>query len=185
MRVYTASTRHSLQSHNFTDLLLVFAVITHPNLGEPVRVVTEDVNGVSFSADGKPINYKYESKLYYALPFTFQFLSDDDNPPSSKLAIQNVDLRIGEAINRITTPAQFSFTVLKLSDFNTGVALDSDNAYSPTGTPEVLYRAPFLWLRNVTGTDDVITADIKTLDIDKELATKNRITSDRVPAVYV
>lgn len=185
MREISTELRNSIESHHNSEVLLVFATIEHPTLLEPIRVVTEDINGCSRSPDGLVINYKWNGDLYLGCPFQFKFLTDDENLPKAKISILNVDRRIGEAVQRIKTSARFRFSVLKLSDFDTGAALDSDNAWSPTGTPDVEYNAPFLWLRNVSGDASQISADIQPFDITKELATKTRTTQDRTPGLYV
>lgn len=182
MRVLSTTFRNKIQAQHNDELILVFAVVTHPQLTKPVRVVTEDIEGVSYHTNGQIINYKYNGDLYQGCPFTFSLLTDDENPPRSKVSIINVDTKIGRTIRLLTSPPRFRFTVLKYSDFSPTV--DSDNARSPTGTPTVEYDANYLFLRNVVGDDMVITADITSYQIADEPCPAIRTTQDRTPALY-
>ena len=75
-RTLTDSFRNSVQSQVQTDLLLLAAIIVHPSLAEPIRVVTEDINGVSY-LNGKIVNYKWDDgyyglQLFQGFPFAPQ-----------------------------------------------------------------------------------------------------------------
>lgn len=181
MRSISTSFRNSLEDRHNPELILVFATISHPNLYEPIRVVCEDVEGVSYNANGI-INYKWNGDLYYGCPFSFSLLTDDEQPPRSKLTIHNVDRKIGQAILAIDSSPRFRFSILKSSDF--GSSYDSDNARTPTGTPEIEYDADYLYLRDVSGDQSVITADIVTFDIENEPCPALRATQDVTPCLY-
>lgn len=182
MRTIPQSILNQFEGPTNSELLLIFAEISHPELSEIIRVVTEDVDGYSRSSNGEIINYNYGGKLYYGFPFIFSTLTDDDRPPRAQLQIQNVDRRIGRAITQMQTTAGFRFFIGALSDW--ALTLDSNNARTPTGTPSIFYDAKYLELRNIRGDDMMISADINTIDVANEPCTAIRTTQDRTPGLY-
>lgn len=200
MRSLGTGFRNSIESRANTELLLVFAQITHVNLGAPVRVVTEDVNGFSQTSNGKIVNYNWNGynptypspgsssgdprNLYLGCPFSFTLLTDDDQPPRAKITMPNIDRRIVQTVLALTSPPRFRMTMLRFSDWVPGV-YDANNALSPVATPEVEYDADYLTLKNFTGDELVLTADITTFDIADEPCPAIRTTQDRCPMLYL
>lgn len=180
MRTITTGFRNSVENQANTELMLIFALVQ--GAGEPIRIVTEDQNGCSV-ANGKIVNYNWNGALWLGCPFILTFLSDDDKPPTAKFSIQNVDRRIGQWIKALPIQSpQISFFLLKYSEWVAGV-YDSNNALSPSGTPTVEETAAYLFLRNVSVGDDLVTADVGTFDIANEPCPYIRTTQDRCPGL--
>jgi hypothetical protein len=190
--------RNSIEAQANTELLLIFVQISHPNLGAPIRVVSEDINGISY-ANTKIVNYNWNgynatfpipgsssgdpNHLYLGCPFSFTLLTDGDAPPTAKVSVQNVDRRIGQSVLSLTSSPTFRMSMLKYSDFVAGT-YDTNNALSPSGSPEVEYDAPYLFLKNISGDEAVLTADITTFDVANEPCPSIRTTQDRCPGLY-
>ena len=182
MRVLSTSFRNSLEARFNDELILVFAVITHPVLTEPIRVVVEDINGISYGPNAEPINYNLDGHMHYAIPFTFQLLTDDEQRPRTELSIMAIDKRIPEAILAIPDSPSFAFSVYKSSDW--GDVLDANNARSPLATPHREYYASYLELQNVQGDELQVTADVVGLDVSNEPCPPIRTTQDKTPGLY-
>lgn len=188
MRTITNATRNSFQSRANTELLLMFAEITHPTLDAPIRIVTEDINGISYQ-NGLAINYKWDGGyggpllLFQACPFAPTLLSDDDNPPRAQIHVANANRKIGLAVMALTVSPLIRLSGLILSDFSS--SLDSDNARTPIGTPSVWYDAKYLLLRNVSGDDSLVKGDIMPYDPTTEPCPPIRTTQDRTPGLYL
>lgn len=186
MRTITSPTRNQMESKAQTDLLLMACKITHPDLAEPIRVITEDVNGVSY-LNGKIVNYKWDDgtglQIFQGFPFVWKLVTDDDNPPKAQISFSNVDRRIGAAIiDSSIVRAQIRLTGLVLSDFSSTV--DSSNSRTPLGTPSTWYNADWLFLSNCQGDDATISGDLTSYDIANEPCPSIRTTFDRTPGLY-
>lgn len=188
MRTIPTATRNAFESQHNAELLLLAGEITSPYLYEPIRVITEDVNGISYNED-KIINYNWDGGyggplyVYQGFPFVCYPVTDDDNPPPrTKISLFNVDRRIGDAILAIQESPYFRLTGLVSSDFND--LFDANNARTPLGTPGVWYDVKYLRLRNIEGDQQLITADIIGLDVSKEPCPFIRTTKERAPGTY-
>lgn len=184
-RVLSTTFRNQLQMRDSPALILCFATITHADIPTGAfRVVSEDVNGVSRSSDGKIINYKIGGVLYQGLPFFFDLVSDnDESPPKARVWMPDVDRAIGlEILPLLETPI-ITFHIYKLSDFS--LSLDVDNARSPSGSPTTPeYTAPYMTLRNCTGDYIMVQADLGSFDFTSEPCPYHRVTKDDVPGAY-
>lgn len=133
-RTIPSAVQDELEHRSRSDILLCFLTINHKATSDPVRVVCEEYKGVSYRS-GLPINYRLGTNLYYALPFSFERITDDEGVPRAKLVVPNIDLRIGEALLAISEPARLTAEVYSYSDWCRSV--DSDNARSPVDDEEV------------------------------------------------
>jgi len=181
-RTLSTAFRKSIEMRDSPALILCFVTIDHDDLAATLRIVSEDVNGISRSANGAIINYNLGGNLYQGLPFYFDLITDNDRAPLARMAIPDIDKAIGLAlIETIESP------VLTLKIYNSadwGTTLDGSNARSPTGTPTVVYSAPYLRMRN-TGSDQVILqGDLMSFDYTNEPWPYHRATKDLVPGAY-
>ena len=105
--------------------------IEHADLPEVIRVTS---NGGDIISNGD---------TYQQFPFDIELPGDDDREPVAKLTIANVDRRIGDAVDAISTAATIGITLVLTSD---------------PDTPQREWM--FFELRNVTRTALQITGDI-------------------------
>jgi hypothetical protein len=168
-RQISASLRKELEDQETGDAILVFITITHPDLDEAIRVVSDTVD------------YVWNSDTYIGFPFDIQLLTDNDSPPRASLTIQNVDRRIGNAIDSLTSPPRFRIDVMGASWFDQTVvprvAIDSPE-------PEADYTADRLFLSDVTVTAFEVSATIVSWNYVQEVWPGIRATQSRLPGLY-
>lgn len=179
-RTLTAAFRNSLEASVSSEVVLVFATITHASL-TTIRVVSEDHGGVSHY-EGEIINYRYGGELFLGCPFMIDLLTDDDRPPRARIAVPDVNRTIGIEILALADSPRIKIELLKLSDFS--AAIDVDNARNPVGTPTVEYVADYLYLKNVSGDAVMLQAEIQSYDLVGESWPLTRSTQDRLPALW-
>ena len=166
MRTITAGFRDEIESTNGQDVIVIFATVSLPSLETPFYV-NSDVT-----------DYVYNGVTYYGVGFSMSFLTDDDNPPQAKVAIPNVDRRIGEALLSITDAPQLAIVLLTKSDFT------NDTPRQQIGTPTPEYTAPLMFLRNVQWDAMQFTADVLSYDIASEPWPRIRTTPADTPALF-
>lgn len=113
------------------DALIVLLEISHATLETPIRVNNSGAALVS------------QAEVFQHFPFMIELPSDDEKEPVAKLRIANVDRRIGDVIDAITTPATVGISLVSSVD------------------PSTILRAwSFYELRNVTRTALEVTGDL-------------------------
>lgn len=170
-----------LESPGRTDLVLCFLTVTDPERDEPARIVCEENGNVSY-ANGMGINYYLDGDLYYALPYRFSRLSDDDRPARATLTVPAFDRRILQWFREMVNPARLKVDIYSGAAW-AAATLDGDNARSPTGTPNRIYLADLMWLRNVNAGGIEISAEVGGYDFTQEPLGK-RATKDLCPDLY-
>lgn len=173
MRTLSVDFRNSLEARETDEIALVFVVITHRNLITPIRAVNDVVD------------YIYGGQRYYGCPFEIVMLSDDDNPPSAKIRVQNVDQIIGDALLEVPDSPTLSLTILSLSDFGAVATVATRRTRTEIGTPTVEMTATHLRLDRVTIDAMMVEADIKSYDVVNEPFPAVRATFDRLPGLFV
>lgn len=149
------------------DVVLALVEITHPSLSDPIRVVNDTVN------------FTYDSKTWTAFPYDITVLSDDENPPTASLSLQNVDAAIGEAVQACETPPRMRLLILDSADFNLAVS-----PRVPVGTPSIQYDAPNLFLANVKFDLINVEAQIVGWDYLQRTWPGIRATQNRLPGLF-
>ena len=168
-RVISASLRKELESPESAEAVLVFITISHPDFDDSIRVVSDSAS------------YVWKGDTYIGFPFDIVLLSDDDKPPTASLTVQNVDRRIGMAIENITTPPRLRIDVLGASWFdqtvNPRVALDMPE-------PDADYTADMLFLNDVEVSAFEVKASIVSWNYVQEVWPGIRATQSRLPGLY-
>lgn len=180
-RPLSTSFRNALQASSSSELVLIFATITHDDLLTPIRVVSEDENGCSFYG-GEIVNYRYGGNLFRGCPFAFELPTDDDRLPRGRVTVADPTRTITMTLLGLSDSPRLKIELMKLSDFSD--AIDSDNARNPSGTPIVEYTADYLFLRNVAGDAMAVEADVVTYDLIGEPWPLLRSTQDRLPGLF-
>jgi uncharacterized protein DUF1833 len=163
------SFRHSLESNFSDEVNLIFLTISHPNLFEPIRVVSDNRD------------YIYGGNTFIGFPFDITLLSDDDSPPTAKLSIQNIDSKIGETVRGLTSALRLKIELLHSNDFNTEIS-PAVSIASPSIT--VPYTADGLFLINISVDAFKVTADIKGWDYLQRTWPGKRATQASFPGLF-
>ena len=179
-RTIDTAIQASLESTSRSELLLVFLTVTDPNLTAPIRVVCEENKGVSF-ANGLPINYVLAGNLFYGLPFSFSRLSDDERPARGVLNVPAFSSQIGDWLRGMTDPARLRVEIYAQSAW--ADAVDGNNARNPVTTPELIYDANHMFLRDAQGGKTMIQCEVGGYDFTQE-PLGPRATKDLCPDLY-
>jgi hypothetical protein len=164
-RIINNANQDQLESVSRTSVILCFLTLNDPLRDEPARIVCEETGNISF-ANGQFINYWLDGNLFIGLPFRPDRLSDNDQVARAKLSIPAYDRRIGEWFRAMQDPGRMKIEYYSSDDW--GMALDSNNARTPTGTPSQIYLADHLWVKEVSGGGTEISVDISGYDFSQE-----------------
>lgn len=165
-RTVGATFRDSIESPHTSESPVMFATITHPNLLVPITV-NSDV-----------VDYILNGVTYLGTAFSISMLTDDDAPPTAKIAIPNVDSSIGEVIQNLKTSPRIKIELYAKADF------DDNTPHAAIGTPTVEYSAQELFLKNVSCDVLGFTADLFSYDIANEPWPAIRSTMRILPALF-
>lgn len=135
MRLLPPQIRAGIEDPNDPDPLIAFVTLTHADWEAPLRFVSD--------ADG--IDYMLGSDRFKGFPFEIVMLTDGETAPRGRIAVQNVDRAIGEAIKAISSAPGVA---LKLY-----AALDFDSTVIPRvafGTPQLILEATNLYFRQLS-----------------------------------
>lgn len=169
----TQAARHAedLDRTDSPHALIWFLTITHPSLNPPIRVAADY------------FDYEIAGDLYQMAPFDVQPLTDTEQAASAELRVQNVDRRIGQAleIDMAGTRAIVSAVAYSSADFDLSVAprvpLDAGDL------PEI-YSFQQFELADVRGDVLELTGRITQIDITQEPCPYIRATQDRFPGLF-
>ena len=150
------------------DVLLAFALIEHPQLLEPLRVVSD------------VLPYSWGGHEWVAVPFGFRVLSDTDTAAETRVVIPNVNRRIGNALLAMSGRAQISVWVLSSDDFDLSV-----EPREPVGTPTPLYSFTRYDLVDITGDAVQISGRVILRDYSQEPWPGTLATESRCPGLFV
>lgn|SRR5215207_509094 len=160
---YHAST-HSV----FSDTVdLVFLTISHETIDQPIRIVRDTKQ------------YLRDGATWIAFWFDVELLTDEEEPPSATLSVQNVDLRIGKALRNLRTPARIRIELFSSDDFDTSV-----DPRVPIGSPTPEYDAPYLFLANVTVDPMEVSGQLVGWDYTQRAWPGIRATQNRLPGLF-
>jgi hypothetical protein len=166
-RNVTASFRRAAEASFNDEVDLVFLTISHPTLGTPIRVVWDTVDFI------------FGGNTFLGFPFDIELLSDDEQPPTARLQIQNVSPRIGDTVRALMTPPSLKIELLSSADFNLTVT-----PRTPIGSPTVIYSADKLFLINVSVDIMMITGQIVGWDFQQRVWPAERATKANFPGLF-
>ena len=149
-RAISTDFRDAVEASRSSEVIVIFATITHASLAEPVRV-NSDV-----------VDYEYNGDLYSGAAFALTLLTDDEQPPRAQVSIHNVAQALGRAVQALSSSPAILIEIMVKSDFD-----DSDPRVA-IGTPVVEYSAPGLLLQNVKCDVLTMSADIVGYDLTTE-----------------
>lgn len=167
MRDIPPAIRADLHSSSSPNAVLAFLTISHRNLVESIRVVSD------------PLDFSVGGVLYRGCPFEIVLLSDVDESPTTTIRIQNVDRRIGEAIRRISDRATATVEVRSTADFDLTVVPREE-----IGVSSVIYGFSNFDLVDVTVTSLDVSGTLMLRDFTQEPWPGKRATQSRCPGLF-
>jgi len=167
-RLITDALKQELLAPRTGEVILQFATISHVDLTDPIRVVS-DIK-----------NYVLGTDPFIGCPFKIALVSDGERPPRAVVSIQNADRRVGEVVCSITTPPRFKLQLLSSLDFD--LTVDPRVELSPPATVE--YEADFLFLREIKVDAITIEAELTTNVFTAEPWPVVRATKDKLPGLF-
>lgn len=168
MRPVSPTVAADLEAQISPNALLGFLTITHPNLPEPIRVVSD------------PIDFEADGLTWLGCPFEFVLLTDEDHPPTSQIRVQNVDRRIGEALRTVTDRARVRLEVRSTVDFDLSVVPRVEQS----GGSAVIYQFSHFDLVDVTVNAMEVTGTVMLRDFAQEPWPGKRATQSRCPGLF-
>lgn len=101
MSLSNAAIRAFLKRENEVPIILLLK-IEHDDLASPIRLARNTV-GDDIASNGN---------VFTAVPFEFDYITDDDNAPTATLTVQNADRAVGLALESIVTPAECTLQIV-------------------------------------------------------------------------
>lgn len=166
-RIIPAAARQSMESTESEDVILAFALIEHPNLAEPLRVVCDSMD------------YLRDGQFWQGCLFGFTLPTDGDDTPSSRLTVPNVDARIGRALRQLTERADVTLEICSSLDFDLSV-----DPRVPAG-PVSPILPPTKWqLIDIQCDAAELSGRLMIRDFSQEPFPSIFATQDRLPALF-
>lgn len=165
-RAIPAAVQAALERASSPDALLAFLTVTHPNLPDPIRVVSD------------LFDYVVAGATYIGMPFDYAILTDDESAPQTEIRMQNVDRKIGNALRGLTGRASLQLAVRSSADFNLSV----DPRTEISGSP--IYEFRQFELVEVTVNAIEISGRVILRDYSQEPYPGNRATQRNCPALF-
>lgn len=166
-RTISQSLRAAVQRQETGEAIIPFITITHANLDPPIRVA------------GDGVDYVWQGETWTGFFFEVEMLSDDESPPRSRLTIQNVDRKIGDAVRALTSPPRLRIDLVAASEFDQTV-----KPRTALGTPVIDYTANHLFLASISVDSLQVTAEIVSWDYTQTTYPGRLSTQDRYPALF-
>ena len=156
-----------LQDEGSPNALLAFLTLRHENLSDPIRVVSD------------PTDFIVDGQTFIGLPFGFELLTDEDAPPTTKLVVQNVDRRIGEAIRPAVGRIEVALEVRSLADFDL-----TQSPRVPLAPVPPIYAFQHFGLVDVTVTALTVEGTVMLRDYTQSPWPGKSATQSRCPGLF-
>lgn len=138
------------------DAGLLLITLDHPDLLEPVRIVSDTMAVVS------------RGLTFVAWPVLPRLPTHGSAPKRGGITIQNVDPRLGRVIRGLKGNVSCLFEYVSRED-----------------PDDVLYEHGGLFLRNFEGSDVAISAEVVGFAVDGQSWPKGSATPERTPGLFV
>lgn len=147
--------------------LLAFLTLSHRNLVEPIRVVSD------------VMDYMVDGALYLGAPFEFALLQDSDAAPTTQIRVQNVDRRIGEAVRLASGRIKVRCEIRYSADFDLSLA-----PREPFGEADTIYAFRDFELSDITVTPLDVSGTVMLHDYSTIPWPGVRATQSRCPGLF-
>jgi hypothetical protein len=168
-RAIPPGVRREIERERSAEQILAFLTITHPSLTDPIRVVSD------------PVDFVLDGVTFTGFEFEITIVTDDESAPFAKLSIQNVDRRIGEALQSVTNPATIRLELIAGSEFDQTADPRTEIV---TGTAARTYVAEELELIGVEADAMFLTGRLQTRDYSKEIWPGQMATQENFPGLF-
>lgn len=166
-RIIPAPVQADIQRESGVDTILAFALVEHPALSEPLRVVADSMD------------YLRGGHFWQGVPFGFSLPNDGEEAPSSRLTIPNVDGRVGRALRYLTDGAEVTLEICSSADFD--LSLDPREPRGPV-SPVI---PPTKWrLVDVECNAAELAGRLMIRDFSQEPFPNVFATQDRLPGLF-
>lgn len=166
-RIIPAPVRTDLERKSAVHAILAFALVEHPALTEPLRVVADTMD------------YLRDGHLWQGVLFGFTVPTDGEEAPFCRLTVPNVDGRVGRALRQLTAGAQVTLEICSSADFD--LSLDPRE---PLGTVSPVLPPTKWHLVDVECTPAELTGRLMVRDFSQEPFPNVFATQDRLPALF-
>jgi hypothetical protein len=174
MRNLSPAFRERIERPHSDVVPLWFVVISHPDLDEPIRVVSD-----SLSVDGEAGRYVLDGEEYICCPFRLVPLTDSEEAPRASIEMPNVDRLIGDTLRAISTAPRFELRLYDAAEWDAGV-----HPRLPIGTPFCEFEATHLRLVDVKVDAMSAAAGIASWDYSQEPWPSVRAVQGLLPALF-
>lgn len=169
MRVIPVVTRRNLEASSSAEALLFFVTVTHPEMVDVIRLVTD---GVDHVRDGATWHKSW---------FELDLLSDDESPPQARFRFPNVDRAAITMLRGVTGPARVRFEIVSADHFD---PTTDPRTVKPGVTVTAAYTAAGLFLTDVTADAVQVEGTLRSWDYRQEAWPDRRATKDLLPGAY-
>lgn len=166
-RIIPTGSVDEINSQESGDAYLIFFTLSHPELLEKIQVVTD------------PKDFVLDSDTFLGFDFNIVLLTDTEDMPTAQVTIQNVDRKVGDALERIIDPARVKLELIALSEFDTTV-----DPRTELGVTERIYVADHLFLIDIQVNNLSMTGRLVSWDFSQEPYPGIFATQDRFPGLF-
>lgn len=167
-RTISANFRRMLEAQATGRMLVITAEFQHPDLSPNVRVVNDSKD------------YIIDGDRYYGAPFEVELVSDTDGVPEARMSVQNVDRRVGLAIESIVDSPTVTIRIYDSADFDQTV-----DPRVETGTADVEYEAGDLEFTEIDISAEQVGGTLILRDYGTEPWPRLLATQARFPGLFL
>jgi len=161
------SVRSDLYSPQSPNALLPFAVVSHDNLPEPLRFVSD------------PLDFVLDGETYLGCPFSIRLLSDNDKTPVATLVVNSVTRKMSSLLKQVKGRVKLKLELRSTADFDLSVV-----PRVSVGTVQPLYSFNHFELIDITCNPIQVTAKVILRDYSQEPWPGQRATQSRCPGLF-
>ncbi|MCI5075545.1 hypothetical protein [Oricola sp.] len=163
-------TRQSLEDYCADNALAFFVELTHEDVAQAVRLVTDGVD------------YVWDGETWHKSWFEIALLTDSERPPETRFSFPNVDRSKTMQLEHLKGAVQVSFWVISSGYFdltaNPRTVLEGE-------TVETAYQALYLDLIDVEVGPADVSGMLRGLDVRSEIWPALWVTEALFPGVYL
>lgn len=159
--------RRDLEAGSSANAYLGFLTITHPNLPEPIRLVSD------------VFDYVQGGDRYIGVPFDWSVVRDSEERPEARLTVANTDRRIGKAVQDSDERARIALKIHSSADFDLSV-----DPRQEIGEAATVYAYAHFELASVEADVLQVSGTVTVFDPSTEPWPTMRATQDRCPGLF-
>ena len=173
MRTIPLVTQRSLEQSSSGEALLLFVTVTHPDMIDIIRLVTDAADYVR-TVDGEEVTF-------HKGRFDLDLLTDDESPPQARFRFPNVNRQAITMLRHVSSPARVKFELISADYFD---QTDDPRTVIPGQTVTPVYVASSLFLTEITADDVQVEGTLRSWDLRQEAWPDVRVTEALLAGVY-